>query len=122
MPKLLLLLCVAATVASGCATGGYRPHTEREKFWLGQACFGKALDASFTSAAVGSGEFREGNRGFSQFNMEDNGGILAVNAAIISGAYLIGYAFPNARTPMYKAIAFTGYGAATWNAYQMVTH
>lgn len=123
MYKSFAILCIVATVAAGCASsGGYRPHTEQEKFWLMQAGTAGAFDAATTSMGTGSGEFIEANSFYSDYNMEDNGGILAVKAAQIGVAYTIGYFYPDWRIPMYKTIAFTGYAAAGWNSYQMISN
>jgi len=121
MFKVLIALCVVA-LASGCMAGGYRPHTETEKVALAHAILGNALDAATTSAAVGSGDFREGNSVYSSRHMEENGGILAVKASMIAVGYIYGQMIPKHRMTTYRLLAIGGYGPAAYNAYLMTSN
>ena len=115
MYKSFAILCIVATVASGCASsGGYRPHTEREKHLLAHAIVGHSLDVATTSYMIGSGKAEEGNpivKGY----IDQEGEFMALKAAMLGTTYLLGHANPEQRERIYKYSAVLGYGPALWN-------
>ena len=111
-----VVLLVVIMACSGCSSA--RPYTASEKTWLTHAIIGQSLDVVTTDMALTDDRMSEANGIW--WNPEDAGGMLAGKFALVGVGYLIGQWKPEWRTSIWAALGISGYGAATWNTYQMI--
>ena len=108
-------LLTLAMALSGCTSA--RPYTSAEKVWMTHAIIGQSLDVVTTDMALQTGA-EEMNPIW--WNPEDAGGMLAGKFVLMGAGYLVGQWKPEWRTTIWAALGISGYGAATWNTYQMI--
>jgi len=113
---LFTILLISVIISSGCSSA--RPYTQNEKVFLTHAIIGQSLDVVTTDMALDSNNFDEAN-GF-WWNPEDAGSMLATKFILLGTGYLVGQWKPELRTWIWGVFGVSGYGAATWNTYQMI--
>jgi len=113
---LLAALIFVAMLLVGCSSA--RPYTASEKTWLTHAIIGQSLDVVTTDMALSDDRMREANGIW--WNPEDAGGMLAGKFVVMGTGYLVGQWKPEWRKVIWASIGISGYGAATWNTYQMI--
>lgn len=109
-------LIVLAMALAGCSSA--RPYTASEKTWLTHTIIGQSLDVITTDMALSDDRMYEANTVWG--DPKDASRILVGKAVVVGCGYLVGQWKPEWRKTIWQTLGISGYGAATWNAYQMI--